>query len=209
MGSSPFDEVQFGFEAGDPAAKIPIPRSPPRLNLTGIALPALATFRIGRGSTGDRKPPTGSPVPKFQVLAASVYTVIRMSPPAIVSRAATHAAEIGSPSQFASGTPFRNMTIVDAVWPVGTSVASTPNTRTSGWLASLAGGAVIITCSPKNVYPAGGAPVGASLIVIAPPSGVVTAVRRESAGDGGSTEVATVPPVPAVAAALFGGISTV
>src|SRR6185295_17121833 len=44
---------------GLPAARMPRPRSPPRLNLTGMALPALATLTVGRLSTGERKPVNG------------------------------------------------------------------------------------------------------------------------------------------------------
>ena len=38
---------------------MPIPRSPPRLNLTGMVLPAFAMFRVGRLSTGEKKPVNG------------------------------------------------------------------------------------------------------------------------------------------------------
>ena len=41
---------------GDPALRMSRPWSPPRLNFTGIALPAFARFQLGRLSTGWKKP---------------------------------------------------------------------------------------------------------------------------------------------------------
>src|SRR5947209_3507633 len=44
------------WDEGEPAAKMPRPRSPPRLNLTGMALPAFETLTVGGLSTGWKKP---------------------------------------------------------------------------------------------------------------------------------------------------------
>src|SRR5439155_12272699 len=134
------------WDAGDPVVKIAIPRSPPRLNLTGIAVPALARFRVGGPSTGERKPPNeyGTTVAKFQRLAATVLTVIRIPPPVVSSRFATHVggmAEPAGPSHFATGVPLRRTTTDNAVCPSGTRLLSMSNTSTSGALSEIATGA--------------------------------------------------------------------
>jgi hypothetical protein len=46
----------FGFEEGDPAAKIESPWSPPRLNFTGTVLPAFVTFSVP-AAIGALNPP--------------------------------------------------------------------------------------------------------------------------------------------------------
>src|SRR5437879_4741634 len=45
-----------GWGEGDPAAKMFRPWLPPRLNLTGIALPPFAMLTVGGLSTGAKKP---------------------------------------------------------------------------------------------------------------------------------------------------------
>src|SRR5207249_3972920 len=45
-----------GCDAGEPAARMSRPWSPPRLNLIGIARPALSEFTLGKLRTGGKKP---------------------------------------------------------------------------------------------------------------------------------------------------------
>jgi hypothetical protein len=46
-------------DVGESAARMPSPRSPPRLNLTGTAWPALTVLTIGGLSIGRWNPPNG------------------------------------------------------------------------------------------------------------------------------------------------------
>src|SRR5689334_15471678 len=63
-------------DAGKPLRKMCRPLFPPRLNFTGITLPALATLSVGRLSTGWKNPEmTNGAMPKFQWLACEVRTV--------------------------------------------------------------------------------------------------------------------------------------
>src|SRR6266508_5123248 len=50
------DEQSISWDAGDPGARMSSPWSPPRLNFTGTAAPALSTFSTGTLSTGGKKP---------------------------------------------------------------------------------------------------------------------------------------------------------
>lgn len=45
-----------GIDPGDPAAKIAIPSSPPRLNFTGTACPAFAVLTAGAAAMGAANP---------------------------------------------------------------------------------------------------------------------------------------------------------
>lgn len=51
-------------ETGYPSARMSSPRSPPRLNLTGIALPAMAGFSAGGLEIGGKKPVKGQVIAK-------------------------------------------------------------------------------------------------------------------------------------------------
>jgi hypothetical protein len=51
-------------EAGYPAARIASPRLPPRLNLTGTALPGCCVFSAGGLSIGRKKPVNGHVIAK-------------------------------------------------------------------------------------------------------------------------------------------------
>jgi len=46
----------YGTDDGEPAAKMSRPLLPLRLNLTGMARPALTAFTIGGLPTGEKKP---------------------------------------------------------------------------------------------------------------------------------------------------------
>src|SRR5450759_5826655 len=93
----------------------------PRLNLTGIALPAFTELTTGRLSTGWNRPVTvNPPLPKFQWLACEVRMVRSAAPLARVTLDATHGsgdAPVASGSQSKTRLPFRNTLTVVASTP--------------------------------------------------------------------------------------------
>jgi hypothetical protein len=126
--------------------------------------------------------------PKFHLLACELRTVIWYFPfPSVVRPTMHGSGDAGrgvvptvEGSQSAMATPSRNICTSASCVPAGSVDGSTLNTNTSG-LDTVASGASMCTCLPKNVYPVGSeSRVLDTVIATVPAFGVVTPLSTGS-----------------------------